>query len=153
MLSCLFIFVSWSTSELRVRLVPWNWFKPSDKLFSYIFTLETRSFSEFGYVYIKEKRQRSGIDKIKHHIWPWILLGKVTKTPLNITNQSKEVIPFPAGGHKAAMNRHDSMIVCIYSVIGYIVFFCTVFWIATESDVICQSNQSRPRLDCSWIWC
>ena len=25
--------VSWSTSELRARLVPWNWFKPSRKIF------------------------------------------------------------------------------------------------------------------------
>ena len=28
-----FIYVSWSTSELRVRLAPWNWFKPSSKIF------------------------------------------------------------------------------------------------------------------------
>ena len=27
------IYVSWSTSELRVRLVPWNRFKPSSKIF------------------------------------------------------------------------------------------------------------------------
>ena len=25
--------VSWSTSELRARLAPWNWFKPSSKIF------------------------------------------------------------------------------------------------------------------------
>ena len=28
---------------------------------------------------------------------------------LNITNQSQEVSPFPAGDHNAAMNRHESM--------------------------------------------
>ena len=33
-LSCkLNIYVSWSTSELRVRLAPWNLFKPSSKIF------------------------------------------------------------------------------------------------------------------------
>ena len=31
------------------------------------------------------------------------------KTQLNITNKSKEVSPFPAGNHKAAMNRTKSM--------------------------------------------
>ena len=35
--------------------------------------------------------------------------GKVTKTQLNITNESQEVSPFPAGDHKAAMNRCKSM--------------------------------------------
>ena len=29
---------------------------------------------------------------------------------MNITNKSQEVSPFPAGGHKAAMNRRESMI-------------------------------------------
>ena len=41
-LSCLLFFVtfpivSWSTSELRVRLVPLNWFKPSSKIFYWPF--------------------------------------------------------------------------------------------------------------------
>ena len=31
------IYVSWSTSELRVRLVPWNRFKPSSKIFYWQF--------------------------------------------------------------------------------------------------------------------
>ena len=35
--------------------------------------------------------------------------GKVTKTLLNITNKSQEVSLFPAGDHKAAMNRRESM--------------------------------------------
>ena len=29
--------MSWSTSELRVRLAPWNWFKPSSKIFNWPF--------------------------------------------------------------------------------------------------------------------
>ena len=38
LLSCLLLFVtfpnvSWSTSELRARLAPGNWFKPSSKIF------------------------------------------------------------------------------------------------------------------------
>ena len=33
----------------------------------------------------------------------------MTKTQLNITNESQEVSPFPAGDHKAAMNRRKSM--------------------------------------------
>ena len=38
-LLCLLCFVtfpnvSWSTSELRVRLAPWNWFKPSSTIFT-----------------------------------------------------------------------------------------------------------------------
>ena len=31
------IYVSWSTSELRVRLAPLNWFKPSSKIFYWPF--------------------------------------------------------------------------------------------------------------------
>ena len=31
------------------------------------------------------------------------------KTQLNITNKSQEVSPFPAGDHKAAINRRESM--------------------------------------------
>ena len=29
--------VSWPTSESRVRLAPWNWFKPSSKIFYWPF--------------------------------------------------------------------------------------------------------------------
>ena len=41
-LSCVLYFVtfpneSWSTSESRVRLAPWNWFKPSSKIFYWPF--------------------------------------------------------------------------------------------------------------------
>ena len=32
--------------------------------------------------------------------------GKVTKSQLDITNESQEVSPFPAGDHKATINRH-----------------------------------------------
>ena len=30
-------YLLWSTSELRVRLAPWNWFKPSSKIFYWPF--------------------------------------------------------------------------------------------------------------------
>ena len=36
------IYVSWSTSELRVRLAPWNWFKPSSNIF--LLTVPRRYF-------------------------------------------------------------------------------------------------------------
>ena len=41
-LLCLLCFVtfpnvSWSTSELRARLAPWNWFRPSSKIFYWPF--------------------------------------------------------------------------------------------------------------------
>ena len=32
--------------------------------------------------------------------------GKVTDSQLDTTNESQEVIPFPAGDHKAHINRH-----------------------------------------------
>ena len=32
--------------------------------------------------------------------------GKVTNSQLDITNECKEVSPFPAGDHKAHVNRH-----------------------------------------------
>ena len=32
--------------------------------------------------------------------------GKVTTLQLDITNESQEVSPFPAGDHKASTNRH-----------------------------------------------
>ena len=32
--------------------------------------------------------------------------GKVTKSQLDTTNESQEVSPFPAGDHKAHINRH-----------------------------------------------
>ena len=50
-----------------------------------------------------------GIDTIKNHTWPRISHGKMTKIQLNITKESLEVSPFPAGDHKAAMNRRESM--------------------------------------------
>ena len=34
---------------------------------------------------------------------------KSDKKQLNITNKSEEVCPFPAGDHKTAMNRRESM--------------------------------------------
>ena len=39
LLSCFVVFlnVSWSTSELRARLAPWNWFMPSRKIFDWQF--------------------------------------------------------------------------------------------------------------------
>ena len=48
-------------------------------------------------------------DSIKYHTWPRIPHGKVIKYKKNITNKSQEVSPFPAGDHKAAMNRRESM--------------------------------------------
>ena len=36
-------------------------------------------------------------------------MEKQKKPQLNITNKSQEVSPFPAGDHKAAMNRRKSM--------------------------------------------
>ena len=33
----------------------------------------------------------------------------MTKTQLNIPNKGQEVSPFPAGNHKTAMNRHQSI--------------------------------------------
>ena len=35
--------------------------------------------------------------------------GEVTKTQENTTLESQYVSPFPAGDHKAAMNRQDSI--------------------------------------------
>ena len=35
--------------------------------------------------------------------------GKVTKSQLDITNESQEVSPFPAGKHKALINRRARM--------------------------------------------
>ena len=43
------------------------------------------------------------------HLTQDIPHGKVTKTQLNITNKSQKVSPYPAGDHKAVMNRHESM--------------------------------------------
>ena len=44
--------------------------------------------------------QRSGIDTIKYHT-----KGKVTNSQLDTTNESQEVSLFPAGDHKAHINR------------------------------------------------
>ena len=43
-----------------------------------------------------ERGQRSGIDKIKYHTLPRIPHRKVTKTQLDITNESQGVDHFPA---------------------------------------------------------
>ena len=48
--------------------------------------------------------QRSGVDTIKYHTRPRIPMGKL-QTQLDTTNQSQEVSPFPAGDHKAQINR------------------------------------------------
>ena len=49
--------------------------------------------------------QRSGVDTIKYHTRPRIPMRKVTNSQLDTTNESQEVSPFPAGDHKAQMNR------------------------------------------------
>ena len=48
--------------------------------------------------------QKSGIDTIKYHTWPRIPMGK-WQAHSNTTNKSQEVSPFPAGDHKAHINR------------------------------------------------
>ena len=45
----------------------------------------------------------------KHNTWPRTTHGKVTKTINHHIQESQEVNPFSAGGHKAAMNRQESM--------------------------------------------
>ena len=44
--------------------------------------------------------QRSGIDTLTQNT-----NGKVTNSQLDTTNESQEVSPFPAGDHKAHINR------------------------------------------------
>ena len=39
--------------------------------------------------------------------------GKVTNSQLDTTNESQEVSPFPAGDHKAHINRHAQMFICL----------------------------------------
>ena len=39
-----------------------------------------------------------------------VTYGKVTMSQLDITNESQEVSPFPAGDHKASTNRRASII-------------------------------------------
>ena len=56
-----------------------------------------------------ERQQGSGNDTIKYHTLPRIQHGEVPKIRININNKSQEVSPFPAGDHKAAMNRRKSM--------------------------------------------
>ena len=53
------------------------------------------------------KKARSEIDTIKYYTSPKTLYGKVTRK--HHKQESKEVSPFPAGDHKAARNRQDSM--------------------------------------------
>ena len=55
-------------------------------------------------------RQRSGIDTIKYHTLPETPYGKVTKTQETSHAREPRVQPFPAGVHKAARNRQDSII-------------------------------------------
>ena len=54
--------------------------------------------------------QRSGNDAMIYHTIPRISFGKVTiNTRKHRMQARQEVSPFPAGDHKAARNRHDSM--------------------------------------------
>ena len=60
------------------------------------------------HIIIKNRgRQRLGIDIIKYHTCPKTLHGKLTETRKHHIQESQEVIPIPAGDHKAAMNRHN----------------------------------------------
>ena len=52
---------------------------------------------------------------MKYHTWLKIPHGKETKIQLNTTNKSQWVSPFPAGDHKAAMNRRER--VALYSIL------------------------------------
>ena len=49
------------------------------------------------------------VPQLAHYKAPIIPHRKVTKTQFNITDESQEVSPFPAGDQKAAMNRRESM--------------------------------------------
>ena len=54
-----------------------------------------------------ERGQASGIDTIKYHTSTPGTYEKVTNSQLDITNESQEVSPFPAGDHKATINRRE----------------------------------------------
>ena len=51
-------------------------------------------------------------NQVPHLTQAMIPYGKVTKTQLNITNESQEVSPFPAGDHKAATNKCETQVTC-----------------------------------------
>ena len=51
----------------------------------------------------QETKQSSKPHLTQYNTW------ESNKNTLNITNRSQEVCPFPAGDHKAAMNRRESM--------------------------------------------
>ena len=46
------IYVSWSISELRMRLAPWNWFKPPSKIFYWPFIGSTSFVNHLCYLCI-----------------------------------------------------------------------------------------------------
>ena len=56
-----------------------------------------------------ENVQRSGIDTIKYHIRTLAIWESDKNTRKHHIPESQEVSPFPAGDHKAARNREDSM--------------------------------------------
>ena len=55
----------------------------------------------------KRAKIRKGYNQVPHltQVTTW----KSNKNTINITNKSQEVSPFPAGDHKAARNRYESM--------------------------------------------
>ena len=55
-------------------------------------------------------KQRPGIDIINYHTWPQYTTWESDKnTRKHHIQESQEVSHFPAGDHKAAMNRQGSM--------------------------------------------
>ena len=65
-------------------------------------------------VYIQSKKNGEDQETIQSSTTPnpGYHMGKYqkyNKHTINITNKSQEVSPFPAGNHKAAMNRSESM--------------------------------------------
>ena len=65
--------------------------------------------SYFESIVNKGAKIRNRYDKVSHLTQD--TNGKVTNIQLDTTNESQEVSPFPAGDHKAHINRHNKCIV------------------------------------------
>ena len=89
--------------DIAINLIYKLWSSLFQKFFCCFFSFPI-AYKSIGVVKVgKRVKIRNRNNQVPHLIQD--TNGKVTTSQLNITNESQEISPFPAGDHKASTNR------------------------------------------------
>ena len=93
----------------RYKTIHETWYKPQFKLkfitlYVHFYSLNPFQTNGIFYKVSKGAKTRNQYNQVPH--LTQYTNGKVTKSQLDTTNESQEVSPFPAGDHKAHINKH-----------------------------------------------